>query len=88
MAVRKIRFGPLVLILFLGLLIGSALGETLGAVLPDGAVRTLLVQALEYDFGPHELSLVVLSITFGFSLKVNVMGVLGVIILSQLLKWY
>lgn len=88
MAVRKIRFGLLVLILFLGLIIGSALGKLLGALLPEGAVRTLLVEGLHYAFGPLTLDFVVFSLTFGFTLDVNVMGVLGVILLAQLLKWY
>ncbi|MGD8394557.1 MAG: DUF4321 domain-containing protein [Candidatus Eiseniibacteriota bacterium] len=88
MAVRKIRFGLLVLILLLGLIVGSAIGHALGVVLPEGAVRTLLVQPFTWAFGPSTLNLVVCSITIGFSLDVNVMGVLGVILLSQLLKWY
>ncbi len=64
------------------------MGKVLGALLPDGAVRTLLVEGLNYAFGPHTLDFIVFSVTVGFSLDVNVMGVLGVIILSQLLKWY
>ena len=88
MAVRKIRFSMLVLVLLLGLIIGSAIGKMLGALLPEGAVRTFLVEGLAYTFGPHTLNLVVMTLTFGFALDVNVMGVLGVILLAQLLKWY
>ena len=88
MAVRKIRFGLLVLILFLGLIVGSAIGRVLGALLPDGAVRTLLVEGLDYAFGPHTLNFVVFTVTLGFSLDVNIIGVLGVILLAQLLRWY
>jgi hypothetical protein len=88
MAARKIRFGLLVLILLLGLLIGTALGKMLGVIMPPGAVRSFFVEGLDYAFGPHTLDLVVMSLTFGFTVDVNVMGVLGVILLAQLLRWY
>jgi hypothetical protein len=88
MATRKIRFGLLVLILLLGLVIGTALGEMLGLILPQGAVRSFLVEGFNYEFGPVILNFVAASFTFGFSLDVNVMGVLGVILLAQLLRWY
>ena len=88
MATRKIRFGLLVLILFLGLLLGSAVGKMLGVILPPGAVRSFFVEGLDYVFGPHTLNFIVVTITVGFSLDVNVVGVLGVIVLAQLLRWY
>lgn len=88
MATRKIRFGLLVLILFLGLLVGSALGKMLGVIMPAGAVRSFFVEGLDYAFGPLTLNLVVFTLTVGFSIDVNVMGVLGVILLAQLLRWY
>ncbi len=88
MATRKIRFGLLVLILFLGLLVGSALGKMLGVIMPAGAVRSFFVEGLDYTFGPLTLNLVVFTLTIGFSIDVNVMGVLGVILLAQLLRWY
>ena len=88
MATRKIRFGLLVLILFLGLIVGSAIGKMMGAIMPPGAVRSFFVEGLDYAFGPHTLNFVVFTLTLGFSLDVNVMGVLGVIVLAQLLRWY
>jgi hypothetical protein len=88
MATRKIRFGLLVLILFLGLIVGSAIGKMMGVLMPPGAVRSFFVEGLDYAFGPLTLNLVVATITLGFSIDVNVMSVLGVIILAQLLRWY
>jgi hypothetical protein len=88
MATRKIRFGLLVLILVLGLLMGTAAGKMLGVILPDGAVRSFFVEGLHYVFGPLTLNFVVAAIEFKFSIDVNVMGVLGVIVLAQLLRWY
>jgi len=88
MATRKIRFGLLVLILFLGLLAGSAVGKMLGVIMPPGAVRSFFIEGLDYAFGPHTLNFIVFTITLGFSLDVNVVGVLGVIVLAQLLRWY
>ncbi len=88
MATRKLRFGLLVLILLLGLVIGTAIGEMLGMILPPGAVRSFLVEGYNYAFGPLTLNFVVATLTIGFSIDINVMGVLGVILLAQLLRWY
>lgn len=88
MATRKLRFGLLVFILLLGLVIGTALGRMLGLILPAGAVRSFLVEGYNYVFGPITLNFVVMTFTLGFSIDVNVMGVLGVILLAQLLRWY
>jgi hypothetical protein len=88
MATRKIRFGLLVLILLLGLMIGTAVGKMLGVILPEGAVRSFFVEGLHYVFGPLTLNFVVASIKLEFTLDINVMGVLGVILLAQLLRWY
>jgi uncharacterized membrane protein YhhN len=88
MATRKIRFGLLVLILLLGLMVGTALGKMLGVIMPEGAVRSFFVEGLHYVFGPLTLNFVVAAIKLEFSIDVNVMGVLGVILLAQLLRWY
>ncbi len=88
MATRKIRFGLLALILFLGLLTGSAVGKMLGVILPEGAVRSFFVEGFNYVFGPHTINFIVFTVTIGFTIDVNVVGVLGVIVLAQLLRWY
>ncbi len=42
------------------------------------------------SFGPETivLNLVVLDLTFGFKVHVNLMSVIGVFVASQMLRWY
>ena len=71
----------------MGLLLGSAVGEVLGHFLPESPVKAVFVHGFNYVFPPATLPLVVFSVTFGFSIKVNVVSVLFVLLLAHLLKW-
>ena len=88
MVARKLRLPVLALVLFLGLLIGSVLGRALGVVLPEGMWRTFLVEGLGVALGPVTVDLAVFSFTVGFSFDINVTGVIGVLALAQVLRWY
>ncbi|MDH3196851.1 MAG: DUF4321 domain-containing protein [Candidatus Krumholzibacteria bacterium] len=77
------------LILFLGVVVGTVLGEVVGLILPEGKViRDVFVESTDFHVGPVHLDLVVFSFTFGFSLRVNLMSVVGVVFVSILLRWY
>ena len=73
--------GTLIVTLFVGLLIGSALGQLLGLFLPaEHIVSNALVQPLiTYIAGPWELNLVIIILTFGFTLKINFFSILGIV---------
>ena len=72
----------------IGLLLGSAVGDILGYFLPDSPVKRVFVLGFTYVFPPATLNLIILSITFGFSVKANVVSVLFVLLLAHLLKWF
>jgi len=77
------------LILFLGIVVGTVVGETVGLLLPeDKVIRKVFVNSTDFHLGPIHIDLVVFSFTFGFSLRVNLMSALGVFVVSFLLKWY
>ncbi len=82
------KLGYLTLILLLGLILGSAIGEVLGVLLPDSPVKKAFITGFKYEFPPATLNLVVLSLTFGFSIKANVVSFLFVFLLAHLLKWF
>jgi hypothetical protein len=64
-----------------GLVIGSLLGELLGQLVGSGWARDLLTRGPTIGLtSPATLDLRLLSITFGFTFKVNVVGVLGIVI--------
>jgi hypothetical protein len=88
-APRRRRLALVALILFLGIVVGTVTGEVIGLMLPEGKViRDVFVNATELHVGPMHIDLVVFSFTLGFSLRVNLMSVVGIFIVSLLLRWY
>lgn len=84
----KKSIGKVVLIILLGALFGSLLGELIGLVLPQGVVKEFFLRTWHLKIGPAELNAVLFSITFGFALKVNIIGAIGVAVAVYLLRWY
>jgi hypothetical protein len=84
---RKKNLGFITLIIILGALIGSALGELIAYILPAGVVKEFFLKSAAASIGPGTLNIIVLSITLGFSFKVNTIGILGIVIAAYLLRW-
>jgi len=77
------------LVFFLGVVLGGVVGETIGLLLPeDNVIRELFVSGKEFQVGPVNCNLIIMTFTLGFSLKVNLVSVLGIIVVAFLLKWY
>lgn len=76
--VRERRIGILFAALLVGLLFGNVVGEILGFVLPeDSIVEKVLVNAFEYEQSPITVNLIILSVTLGFGLKINIISLVG-----------
>ena len=90
MPYKKSNVGILLIFFIMGLIIGSAVGELLAFILPQGSVVEMFFThpIVRPEFGPATLNLIVATITFGFSLKVNSISVLGVIFSVVLLRRY
>jgi hypothetical protein len=79
--------GLVLLLVVVGLVIGSLFGELLAWVVPGGSIHDMLTRGPTIGLtSPLTLDLRFLSLTFGFSLKVNVVGVLGVIVAALILR--
>ncbi len=78
----------IVLILLLGALVGSALGEVLALILPDGVVKEFFLGAISGGLEPTTLNAVLFTITIGFTIKLNVIGIVGIVVVAYLLRWY
>ncbi len=76
-----------IFILLLGLIIGSFIGDLLGMVLPDGAVKTVMTTPLRIGFHPISIDLHIFTLIFGLMIKINLFGIIGVLILGYSLKW-
>jgi hypothetical protein len=76
-----------IFILLLGLIIGSFIGDLLGMVLPDGAAKTVMTTPLRIGFHPISIDLHIFTLILGLMIKINLFGVIGVLILGYSLKW-
>lgn len=81
--------GAVALTLLLGVVIGAICSELIGLFLAEGSVAEQLFVRF-VDFGPEvtRLDLIVLDLTFGFKIHVNLMSLVGVFVASQILRWY
>ncbi len=84
---RKKSLWWVLLVVVLGALVGSALGEVLALILPAGVVRDFFLRAVEFSLGPAEVNFVVMRFTLGFALKLNIIGVLGILLVGYVLRW-
>ena len=85
---QKKSVGAVLLILILGALIGSTFGEVIGLILPNGVIKDLFIKSITPGFSPAKLDLIVFSITFGFSIKMNIVSILGIVLSAYILRWY
>jgi hypothetical protein len=85
---RRRSLALVALILFLGIVVGTVVGEAVGMILPEGKViRDVFVNTLDMHVGPLHVDLVVFSFTLGFSLRVNLMSVLGIFVVFMFLRY-
>ena len=80
MAFLKGRIGSFLWIMFISILIGTIAGEIFGVLIPAGFWHNVFAAGPKFQLGPAPLDMVVLSITLGFGLKINLCGLLGIII--------
>jgi hypothetical protein len=73
--------GSLIIALFVGVLIGSALGRMLGLFLPGDHIvaKALVSPLLKYAAGPWDFNFIIMTVTFGITLNINFFSVLGLV---------
>jgi uncharacterized membrane protein len=76
-----------IFILLVGLIVGSFIGDLLGMVLPDGAVKTVMTTPLRIGFHPISIDLHIFTFIFGLMVRINLFGIVGVLLLGYSLKW-
>lgn len=81
-------FGKIVLIILLGAMAGTLLGDVVALALPDGVVKQFFIASWPLKVGPLTLDAVLFTLTFGFSLKINLIGLIGIGIAIYILRWY
>ena len=80
MAKGKAQWAMLVLVLLLGLLAGTIVGEIVARMLPEGAVRDFFGSSREVGLRePLRLDLGAVALVLGAVVRVNLVGILGMI---------
>jgi len=81
------RIGLIFLVVIAGLVVGSLLGEILGSLLPAGRSQDFISRGPTIGLNPPvTIDLRFLAMTFGLSLKINLMGVAGVVLAALALR--
>ena len=79
--------GLIFLVVVAGLVVGSLLVEILGSLLPAGWAQDLISRGPTIGLTPPvTVDLRFLAMTFGLSLKINLMGVLGIVLAAVTLR--
>ena len=79
MATLKNTTWMLIFLMIVGGLFGTLLGDILRALAPEGTVRNFFLRSLEFGIAPpFTLDLKVLTATLGFTIRINVLGIVGI----------
>jgi hypothetical protein len=69
----------LLVILILGALIGTVIGEVIATIAPGGMLEKIFSKGINPGLSPPAtLDLKVISLSFGFSVKINLSSLLGI----------
>lgn len=84
------------IILLVGAMAGTFLGELLGWILPAGVVKDFFLTSVEFDLaglagnekGVIVLNLIMFTVKFGLSLKINFTSILGLSAAYYFLRYF
>ena len=83
---RTVKF--IFLILFFGVISGSAISMFLGFILPDGVVRDFFLMYQDLGWQRTTLNLGVVKITTGFIFSISVCSLLGLFVSWYFLRYF
>jgi len=80
---RRKSLGILIAAIFIGILAGNVVGQVLAVIfdglgLENNVAEKVLIESYVYKLNPIEINLIVMTLTFGFSLSFNVLSFLGI----------
>ncbi|MBI3352002.1 MAG: DUF4321 domain-containing protein [Nitrospirae bacterium] len=79
MALVKKTPWMLIFFIFIGGFFGTLMGEILRAISPDGTVRDLFLKSLSFGISPpFTLDLRLFTATIGFTIRINILGFIGI----------
>lgn len=75
-----------VIILIIGALLGSVIGEAIGVFFKEGIINDMFVKGITPGLKTATLDLYVISLTFGFTIKLNLASVIGILCAALLVR--
>jgi uncharacterized protein DUF4321 len=79
--------GLILVVVVVGLVVGSLLGELLGSLFREGRIQEVLTRGPTIGLTtPATLDFRFLTLTFGAALKVNLVGLLGIVVAAVVLR--
>ena len=79
--------GVLLIFILIGGMLGGIFGEILRVMAPNGAIQNIFASNFSPGINPPlAIDLVLLKLTFGFSIKVSLLSVLGMFLGAYLYK--
>jgi uncharacterized membrane protein len=84
---RRKSLSFIIFVIIIGALIGTAIGEVLGLILPAGVVKDFFLKSATASVGPATLNIILITLTLGFTFKINITGVIGILIAAYALRW-
>ena len=81
----------ILLIIFLGCILGTALSMFIGYILPDGVVKDFFLLSKTFGFGASEkgwLELGPLRLRLGFFFDISVLSIIGVFVSWYILRYF
>jgi uncharacterized membrane protein len=84
---RKKSASFIIFLIIVGAMIGTALGEVIGIIVPHGVVQDFFLKSVTASIGPATLDILLITLTLGFSFKLNITGVIGILIAAYALRW-
>jgi hypothetical protein len=85
---KKLSIRWAILAILLGALIGTVFGQVIGLILPDGIVKEFFLRSAVFGFSPTTVNLVILTFTLGMTFKLNIIGVIGILLAAHIFRWY
>jgi hypothetical protein len=95
--VRRQELTFLIVGMILAAIAGGLIGQLVGSFLPEGTIKTLFQTSIEVGFGqgvalepvqPLVLDLYALTLILGFTLKINFVSVLFVLLVFVYFQWW
>lgn len=81
------RVGLTLFIIFLGSILGGAVGELIGAFVPEGPVKSFFLNYVGLGFSPITVNLHIIQFTIGLTIRFNIVSIFGIVLLGYLLRW-